>query len=233
MKIRGNSSRRRTATELLPQWLWTGMKTQGQDWTTALKVVVVKNTFSEKRLNRACLNTDGKEPDNRLSLTIWNRAGRRSSKQWCRSGMNRVARELNLQNHTLQTEWVENRRQTQIRAINRRGRGLFVKIRAYIGNFASWIITENIRKLARWINSRKRKSFLTAVKPFTDTEKLFAGGATGLVQKGEKGGFGLVDNNKIRWKTDYHFVPVKKRSVLITLCVLLICEVSVKHMLTA
>ena len=43
---------------------------KGQDWTTALKVVVVKNTFSEKRLNRACLNTDGKEPDNRLSLTI-------------------------------------------------------------------------------------------------------------------------------------------------------------------
>ena len=55
---------------------------------------------------------------------------------------------------------------------------MFVKVRAYVGNFASEIITENIRKLAR---PSRRRSFLTAAKPFTDTEKLFAGGAVGYL----------------------------------------------------
>ena len=35
--------------------------------------------------------------------------------------------------------------------------------------------------LARRVGGRKRRSFLTATKPFTDTEKLFAGGATGYL----------------------------------------------------
>ena len=48
---------------------------------------------------------------------------------------------------------------------------MFVKVRAYVGNFASEIITENIR----------RRSFLTAAKPFTDSEKLSAGGAVGYL----------------------------------------------------
>ena len=36
---------------------------------------------------------------------------------------------------------------------------MFVKVRVYVSNFVSEIITENIRKLARWISSRKNKSF--------------------------------------------------------------------------
>ena len=59
-------------------------------------------------------------------------------------------------------------------------------------NFESKIITENIRKLARQISSRKR-SFLTADKPFTDTKKLFAGGSIGYLST-EKSGFGFMDN---------------------------------------
>ena len=40
---------------------------------------------------------------------------------------------------------------------------MFVNVRVYVCNFESKIITENIRKLARQISSRKR-SFLTADK---------------------------------------------------------------------
>ena len=43
-----------------------------------------------------------------------------------------------------------------------------VKARAYIGYSASEIITENIRKLARRVGSRKR-TFLTGTEPITDT----------------------------------------------------------------
>ena len=80
---------------------------------------------------------------------------------------------------------------------------MFVKVRAYVGNFASKII---IRKQARRISSRKR-SFLTAAKPFTDTEKLFAGGATGYLST-ETSGFGFTDNgnNKAFCSRVYLFV---------------------------
>ena len=48
------------------------------------------------------------------------------------------------------------------------------------GNFLNEIITENIRKLARQVDSRKR-CFSMATKLFTDTKKLFAGGAIGYL----------------------------------------------------
>ena len=68
-----------------------------------------------------------------------------------------------------------------------------VKARAYIGYSASEIITENIRKLARRVGSRKRRTFLTGTKPFTDTEKSFAGGAVGYLSTG-KSGLGSMDS---------------------------------------
>ena len=71
---------------------------------------------------------------------------------------------------------------------------MFVKVRAYVGNFASKII---IRKQARRISSRKR-SFLTAAKPFTDTGYLST----------ETSGFGFTDNgnNKAFCSRVYLFV---------------------------
>ena len=56
-----------------------------------------------------------------------------------------------------------------------------VKVGAYIGYFASEIITENIRKLARRVGSRKRRTFLMGTKPITDTERFLAGGAIGYL----------------------------------------------------
>ena len=44
-----------------------------------------------------------------------------------------------------------------------------VKVRAYIGYLASEIIIDNVRKLARRIGSRKKRTFLTGTKPITDT----------------------------------------------------------------
>ena len=56
----------------------------------------------------------------------------------------------------------------------------------------SKITTEDIRRLARRVGCWKRSS-LTATKPFTDTEKLFAGGAIGYLST-EKSRFGIMDN---------------------------------------
>ena len=71
---------------------------------------------------------------------------------------------------------------------------MLVEVGAYIGYFASEMITENIRKLARRVGSRKRTS-LTRTKPITDTEKLFAGGPIGYLSKGKKSGLGFMDNS--------------------------------------
>ena len=46
---------------------------------------------------------------------------------------------------------------------------MLVKVRAYIGYLASEIIIDNVRKLARRIGSRKKRTFLTGTKPITDT----------------------------------------------------------------
>ena len=58
------------------------------------------------------------------------------------------------------------------------GRPAFTELlrSAYVGNFASETITEKVRKLARRKRCRQRR-FLTAIKPLTDTDKLFVGGA--------------------------------------------------------
>ena len=69
---------------------------------------------------------------------------------------------------------------------------MFVKVRAYVGNSVSKIITEDIRRLARRVGSRKR-SYLKAAKLFTVTEKLSAGVAIGYLST-EKSGFGIMDN---------------------------------------
>ena len=60
---------------------------------------------------------------------------------------------------------------------------MLVKVGVHIGYFASKVITENVRKLARRAGSRKRRTFLTGTKPNTDTEKLLAGGAVGSVSQ--------------------------------------------------
>lgn len=67
----------------------------------------------------------------------------------------------------------------------------------HIGYFASEISTEDVKKLARQV-SRKRRTFLTATKPVTDAERLFAGGAIGNLST-EKSGLGFMDkgNNNV------------------------------------
>ena len=70
---------------------------------------------------------------------------------------------------------------------------MLVKVGAYIGYFASEIITENIRKLARRVSSRKRRPFFTGTKPITDTEKLFAGRVIGYLST-KKSGLGFKEN---------------------------------------
>jgi len=57
----------------------------------------------------------------------------------------------------------------------------------------SKITTEDIRRLARRVGCRKRRSYLTAAKQFTTTEKLIAGGAV-IYLSIEKSGFGIMDN---------------------------------------
>ena len=51
------------------------------------------------------------------------------------------------------------------------GSPAFTELRssAYVGNFARETITEKVRKLARRAYCRKRR-FLTAIKPLTDTD---------------------------------------------------------------
>ena len=63
----------------------------------------------------------------------------------------------------------------------------------YIGYFASEIITENIRKLARRVGGRERRTFLTGTKPITDTDKLFPGGAVRYLST-EESGLGFKDS---------------------------------------
>ena len=70
---------------------------------------------------------------------------------------------------------------------------MLVEVGAYIGYFASEMITENIRKLARRLGGRERRTFLTGTKPITDTEKSFAGGAVGCLST-EKSGLGSMDS---------------------------------------
>ena len=66
----------------------------------------------------------------------------------------------------------------------------------YVGNFASKIITENLKRLARRVGSRQR-SVLTAAKPFTDTEQLFAGGAVGCLSTDFTAAKSFTDTEKL------------------------------------